>query len=361
MTSNTQGNVLTAVTDEGGRFVFPIVRPDTYSLRVTLQGFKSLERTTVVVNANDRLALGVLALEVGALTEEVSVTSRVTEVQSTSGERSFTLEAEALKNMGSNGRMLFNLATLAPGVLSQNTGGQELNQVSNFTVDAGDLVVMPGLVDTHVHVNEPGRTDWEGFETATRAAAAGGVTTLLDMPLNSIPATTTVAALHEKARAARGKTWVDVGFIGGVVPGNAPALGALARGGVRAFKCFLVPSGVREFQHVTQPDLREAMPVLAELDATLMVHAELPAVVEAATLEAAAGDPVQYTTYLASRPPAAEHEAVALVIELAALTGARVHIVHVSSAQTARMGNPGGRSARGARRGARRGGATPSG
>jgi hypothetical protein len=135
MTSNTQGNVLTAVTDEGGRFVFPIVRPDTYSLRVTLQGFKSLERTTVVVNANDRLALGVLALEVGALTEEVSVTSRVTEVQSTSGERSFTLEAEALKNMGSNGRMLFNLATLAPGVLSQNTGGQELNQVSNFTVN----------------------------------------------------------------------------------------------------------------------------------------------------------------------------------------------------------------------------------
>ena len=135
MTSNTQGNVLTAVTDDGGRFVFPIVRPDTYSLRVTLQGFKSLERTTVVVNANDRLALGVLALEVGALTEEVSVTSRVTEVQSTSGERSFTLEAEALKNMGSNGRMLFNLATLAPGVLSQNTGGQELNQVSNFTVN----------------------------------------------------------------------------------------------------------------------------------------------------------------------------------------------------------------------------------
>ena len=135
LTSNTQGNVLTAVTDERGRFVFPIVRPDTYSMKVTLQGFKSLERTTVVVNANDRLALGVLALEVGALTEEVSVTSRVTEVQSTSGERSFTLEAEALKNMGSNGRMLFNLATLAPGVLSQNTGGQELNQVSNFTVN----------------------------------------------------------------------------------------------------------------------------------------------------------------------------------------------------------------------------------
>src|SRR5580765_7310520 len=169
-------------------------------------------------------------------------------------------------------------------------------------IEAFDSVVMPGLVDTHVHVNEPGRTDWEGFETATRAAAAGGVTTLLDMPLNSIPATTSVTALHEKARAARGKTWVDVGFIGGVVPDNASALGDLAREGVRAFKCFLLPSGVPEFQHVTQPDLREAMPILTELGLPLMVHAELPEVIEAATLEAAAGDPVKYATYLASRP-----------------------------------------------------------
>ena len=216
-------------------------------------------------------------------------------------------------------------------------GGVDDPASGNDVVDAGDLVVMPGLVDTHVHVNEPGRTDWEGFETATRAAAAGGVTTLLDMPLNSIPATTSVAALHEKARAARGKTWVDVGFIGGVVPDNASALGNLAREGVRAFKCFLVPSGVPEFHHVTQPDLREAMPILARLGLPLMVHAELPEVVEAATLEAAAGDPVKYATYLASRPPAAEHEAVALVIELAEVTGARVHIVHVSSAQTAHM------------------------
>jgi allantoinase len=204
-------------------------------------------------------------------------------------------------------------------------------------VDAGDLVVMPGLVDTHVHVNEPGRAEWEGFETATRAAAAGGVTTLLDMPLNSIPATTSVAALHEKARAARGRTWVDVGFIGGVVPGNAAALGALAQAGVLAFKCFLVPSGVPEFAHVTEPDLREAIPVLAGLGLPLMVHAELPNVIETATLDATAGDPTKYATYLASRPAAAEHEAVALVIEMATVTGARVHIVHVSSAQTAAM------------------------
>ena len=216
------------------------------------------------------------------------------------------------------------------GELDETRRGAEI-------VDAGDLVVMPGLVDTHVHVNEPGRTDWEGFQTATRAAAAGGVTTLLDMPLNSIPATTNVSALRTKASAAAGQTWVDVGFIGGVVPGNAVALGDLARSGVRAFKCFLVPSGVPEFQHVTEPDLREAMPVLAQLGLPLMVHAELPEVIEAATLEATAGDPVKYATYLASRPAAAEHGAVALVIELADATGARVHIVHVSSAQTARM------------------------
>jgi allantoinase len=204
-------------------------------------------------------------------------------------------------------------------------------------VDAGDLVVMPGLVDTHVHVNEPGRTDWEGFETATRAAAAGGVTTLLDMPLNAIPATTTVAALHEKMRAAEGKVWVDVGFIGGVVPGNTAALGDLARAGVLAFKCFLVPSGVPEFAHVTEPDLREAAPILAELGVPLMVHAELPEVIEAATIEATAGDPTSYATYLASRPAAAEHEAVALVIEIAEVTGVHAHIVHVSSARTAAM------------------------
>jgi len=204
-------------------------------------------------------------------------------------------------------------------------------------VDAGELIIMPGLVDTHVHVNEPGRTDWEGFETATRAAAAGGVTTLLDMPLNSIPATTTVSALAAKSGVATGRAWVDVGFIGGVVPGNVSALGDLARSGVRAFKCFLVPSGVPEFQHVTEPDLRDAMPVLAELGLPLMVHAELPEVIEAATLEATAGDPLTYAAYLASRPAAAEHEAVALVIELAEVTGARVHIVHVSSMQTARM------------------------
>ena len=135
LTSRTQGNVLTATTDEGGRFVFPIVRPDSYTLQVSLQGFKTLERTNLVVNANDKFSAGTLTMEVGQMTEEVSVTSRVTELQSASGERSFTLESETLKNIANNGRALFNFATLVPGALSQNTGGQELGSVSGFTVN----------------------------------------------------------------------------------------------------------------------------------------------------------------------------------------------------------------------------------
>jgi len=129
--------------------------------------------------------------------------------------------------------------------------------------DAGDCSVMPGLVDTHVHINEPGRTEWEGFWTATQAAAAGGVTTLIEMPLNSIPATTTVAAYREKIAAAAGKLWVDVGFWGGVVPGNAHELRPLWDAGVFGFKCFLAPSGVDEFAHVTESDLLLALPELA--------------------------------------------------------------------------------------------------
>ena len=144
-------------------------------------------------------------------------------------------------------------------------------------IDAGSAVVMPGLVDTHVHINDPGRADWEGFETATLAAAAGGVTTLVDMPLNSIPATTTVAALEAKRRAAAGRCHVDVGFWGGVVPGNAGDIEPLARAGVLGFKCFLSPSGVAEFDHVSEADLREAMPIIAQTGLPLLVHAEMPA------------------------------------------------------------------------------------
>ena len=144
-------------------------------------------------------------------------------------------------------------------------------------VDAGDAIVMPGLVDSHVHVNEPGRTDWEGFETATRAAVAGGVTTIVDMPLNSIPPTTTLAGLQAKLASTQGKLFSDVGFWGGVIPGNTSELRKLWDAGVVGFKCFLVPSGVDEFPNVTEKDLREAMPELARLGAMLIVHAELPA------------------------------------------------------------------------------------
>src|SRR5205809_445780 len=135
MTSRTQGNVLTAITDAGGRFVFPIVRPDTYTLQVALQGFKTLERTNLIVNANDKFSAGALTMDVGGLTEEVTVTSRLIELQSASGERSFTLQAETLKNIANNGRALFNFATLVPGALSQNTGNTELGSVSGFTVN----------------------------------------------------------------------------------------------------------------------------------------------------------------------------------------------------------------------------------
>jgi len=193
-----------------------------------------------------------------------------------------------------------------------------------------DSVVMPGLVDTHVHINEPGRTEWEGFETATRAAAAGGVTTLIDMPLNSIPATTSSAAFHSKLNAAQNKCHVDVGFWGGVIPGNTSELALMKRDGVVGLKCFLVPSGVDEFPHVTEADLREAMPELSRLDSLLIVHAELPGPIdEAAPDEDSASD---YAAFLESRPRQAENDAIELMIRLSREFGTRVHIVHLSSA-----------------------------
>ena len=211
----------------------------------------------------------------------------------------------------------------------EDTGGAPV-------VDAGDAVLMPGLVDTHVHVNEPGRTGWEGFETATRAAAAGGVTTLVDMPLNSIPATTSVAGLREKLAAA-GRCRVDVGFWGGVVPGNEAELRPLHAAGVLGFKCFLAPSGVDEFGHVGEADLRRAMPVLAELGAPLLVHAELPAPLERAAASLAGEDPSRYATYLRSRPPEAETEAIGMMIRLCREFGTRVHIVHLAAAEALPM------------------------
>lgn len=202
-----------------------------------------------------------------------------------------------------------------------------------------DRVVMPGLVDTHVHVNEPGRTEWEGFATATKAAAAGGVTTLIDMPLNSIPPTTTVAGFNEKLLAARDQCHVDVGFWGGIVPGNLSELEALFAAGVVGFKCFLIDSGVKEFPNVTEQDLRATMPLLRELGAVLIVHAELQepitrAGISCSETDASYGEDCgrQYQTFLESRPRAAENEAVALMIRLVREFGTQVHIVHHSSA-----------------------------
>jgi allantoinase len=198
------------------------------------------------------------------------------------------------------------------------------------SVNAGSAAVLPGLVDTHVHLNEPGRTEWEGFVTGTRAAAAGGVTTLIDMPLNSIPATTTVSALRLKLQAAAPVALVDYGFWGGVVPGNVDDLEPLLDAGALGFKCFLVPSGVDEFAHVGESDLRPAMQRLAARDAVLLAHAELPGPIARAAPQ---DDPRRYATWLASRPEDAEVEAIELLLRLSGETGCRVHIVHLSAAR----------------------------
>ncbi len=199
--------------------------------------------------------------------------------------------------------------------------------------DVGGLVVMPGLVDTHVHVNEPGRTDWEGFDTATRAAAAGGITTIVDMPLNSVPATTTRWALDAKRYAARDAR-VEVLFWGGVVPGNAGDLEALADAGVPGFKCFLSPSGVVEFACVGEADLREALPVLQRLGRPLLAHAEWPPALKPIP---ALSDPRAHQTWLASRPPAAEVAAITLLISLAREFRVPIHIVHLAAAEAVPM------------------------
>ncbi len=198
---------------------------------------------------------------------------------------------------------------------------------------AGDAVLMPGLVDTHVHLNEPGRTEWEGFATGTAAARAGGFTTVIDMPLNSSPATTTAAALQLKRQAADGKLAVDVGFHGGLVPGNADRMAELLDAGCVAIKAFLCPSGIDEFPNATEADLRRAMPILAERGVPLLVHAELvPDDAPGSPGWPEGSDRRKYADYLTTRPPSFERDAIALMIRLCRETGCRTHLVHLADA-----------------------------
>lgn len=191
----------------------------------------------------------------------------------------------------------------------------------------GALALLPGFVDCHVHVNEPGRTEWEGFETATRSAALGGVTTIVDMPLNSSPVTTTLSALRAKEAALAGQLAVDCGLWGGVVPGNAGELEAMLDAGVSGFKCFLIHSGIDDFPATPLDQTEAAMRILAARGAPLLVHAELD------LGSTSAGDPADYATFLRSRPRAWENAAIDSMIALAERTRCRTHIVHLSSGE----------------------------
>lgn len=194
--------------------------------------------------------------------------------------------------------------------------------------DFGSAWLLPGLVDTHVHINDPGRAHWEGFPTATRAAAAGGYTTVVDMPLNSIPATTSLYGLAAKRAAAAGRCFVDYAFWGGLVSGNEGEIDALSRAGVLGFKCFLIPSGVDEFPMVTEAELRSALPLIARTGQPLLVHAELPGLIENPP-----GDWRDYPPYLASRPDCSETAAIDLLIGLCAEFHSPIHVVHLSSVE----------------------------
>jgi allantoinase len=207
-----------------------------------------------------------------------------------------------------------------------------LSGATDIRYKLGNLALLPGLIDPHVHINEPGRTEWEGFATATRAAASGGITTVIDMPLNCLPPTTTVAGLQAKRTAASGQCMVDWRTWGGAENNNQSHLGALANAGVSGFKSFLVDPGCEGLGLIDEANLRTAMPLIAATGLPLLVHAELPGPIDAASTAFAEGDPRHYATYLASRPDEAEVAAIRLLIDLCREFRTRIHIVHLSSA-----------------------------
>jgi len=199
--------------------------------------------------------------------------------------------------------------------------------------DFGDLAILPGLVDSHIHINEPGRTEWEGFRTATRAAAAGGYTMLVDMPLNCVPATTSLEALETKRSAALGQCQVDWAAWGGLVSDNLEEIAGLASASVAGFKCFLIHPGIEEFTMVNEDQLRVALPKLKKTGLPLLVHAELPGPVDSATQGLMVADWRLYETYLKSRPDEAELSAIEVLIRLCEESGCRIHIVHLSTSK----------------------------
>ena len=206
---------------------------------------------------------------------------------------------------------------------------KNISKISADAFNAGNKILMPGIIDAHVHVNEPGRTDWEGFDTATQAAAAGGITTIVDMPLNASPVTTTLDALQKKLASTIDKLHVNVGFYGGLVPGNQNNLEALINGGILGIKIFLTHSGIDEFPNVGEKELNEAMPLLAKYNLPLLAHCELS---DANHQQKLLQNPTSYHAYLSSRPKEWENKAVQLMIDLCRRHHCKTHIVHVSSA-----------------------------
>lgn len=220
---------------------------------------------------------------------------------------------------------------LQPATITFNNGITAIDfSKSNEAEDFGNAVIMPGVIDVHVHINEPGRTEWEGFETATQAAAAGGSTTIIDMPLNASPVTTTLDAFNQKLKASKGKMNVNVGFYAGLIPGNSQHLESLINAGVVGVKCFLTHSGIDEFPNVTEKDLDEAMPIIAKHNIPLLVHCELYDTEIDCDFE---NNPTSYPHYLASRPKKWENDAIDLMIRMCRKHNCPVHIVHVASGE----------------------------